>query len=150
MNDDVDNANDFMQHMIDVGVKNAHDKIKKPSNQASKALACIDWKNAMLLCHNTQFDGTILKWTYGHEPAGYFDTLSMARALHGVDVGGSLKVLAERYKLGEKGTEVLNAKGKRLEDFQEYELHQYGLYCINDVELTYDLFKILSKRIPFF
>ena len=40
MNDDVDNANDFMQHMIDVGVKNAHDKIKKPSNQTGKCIWC--------------------------------------------------------------------------------------------------------------
>ena len=60
----------------------------------------------------------------------------------------SLKALAERYKLGEKGTEVLNAKGKRLEDFQEWELRQYGVYCKNDVKLTYDLFKIISKGFP--
>jgi hypothetical protein len=40
MNDDVDNANDFMQHMIDVGVKNAHGKIKKPSNQTGKCIWC--------------------------------------------------------------------------------------------------------------
>ena len=40
MNDDVDNANDFMQHMIDVGVKNAHDKIKKPSNQTGNCIWC--------------------------------------------------------------------------------------------------------------
>ena len=143
-------VNDLQFQVIGVAIKIDDGKTEwHTGEQASKALACIDWKNAMLLCHNTQFDGTILKWTYGHEPAGYLDTLSMARALHGVDVGGSLKVLAERYKLGEKGTEVLNAKGKRLEDFQEYELHQYGLYCINDVELTYDLFKILSKKFPY-
>lgn len=114
----------------------------------SKSIADVDWQNSMLLCHNTQFDGAILNWRYGVEPAGYFDTLSMARAIHGVDAGGSLKVLAERYKLGEKGTEVLDAKGKRLEDFQEYQLKQYGAYCRNDVKLTYNLFKILSKSFP--
>ena len=114
----------------------------------SKSIANVDWQNSMLLCHNTQFDGAILNWRYGVEPAGYFDTLSMARAIHGVDAGGSLKVLAERYKLGEKGTEVLDAKGKRLEDFQEYQLKQYGAYCRNDVKLTYNLFKILSKSFP--
>jgi hypothetical protein len=40
MGDDADVANDFMQHMIDVGVKNAHDKIKKPSNQTGKCIWC--------------------------------------------------------------------------------------------------------------
>ena len=52
-------------------------------------------------------------------PKVYFDTLSMARAYHGTNAGGSLKALAERYQLGEKGTEVLDAKGKKLEDFDE-------------------------------
>jgi DNA polymerase I-like protein with 3'-5' exonuclease and polymerase domains len=119
-----------------------------PGEDLTPALASIDWANSMLLCHNTQFDGAILKWVYGHEPSGYLDTLCMARALHGVDAGGSLKALAERYKLGEKGTEVLDAKGKRLEDFEEHELHRYGRYCKNDVKLTYDLFKIISKGFP--
>ena len=136
--------------VIGVGVKINNEKIDWISGEAlvSKYIAQIDWKNSMLLCHNTQFDGAILNWRYGVEPAGYFDTLSMARAIHGVDAGGSLKYLAERYRLGKKGTEVLNAKGKRLEDFQEYELKQYGSYCKNDVKLTYDLFKILSKGFP--
>jgi len=136
--------------VIGVGVKINNEKIDWISGEelVSKYIAQIDWKNSMLLCHNTQFDGAILNWRYGVEPAGYFDTLSMARAIHGVDAGGSLKYLAERYRLGKKGTEVLNAKGKRLEDFQEYELKQYGSYCKNDVKLTYDLFKILSKGFP--
>ena len=116
--------------------------------QVSKGLGAVDWRNTMLMCHNTQFDGAILKWVYGHEPVAYLDTLCMARAKHGVEAGGSLKVLAERYQIGEKGDEVLQAIGKRLEDFQEHELRQYGEYCKNDVKLTYDLFKILSKGFP--
>lgn len=117
-------------------------------DDCAKALAEIDWANSMLLCHNTQFDGAILKWYYGFEPAGYFDTLSIARALHGINAGGSLKALAERYKLGEKGTEIVDAKGMRLEDFPEHQLRQYGVYCKNDVKLTYDLFKVISMGFP--
>jgi len=116
--------------------------------QASKSIDLIDWRNSMLICHNTQFDGAILKWVYGHEPVAYLDTLCMARAKHGVEAGGSLKALAERYQIGEKGTEVLQALGMRLEDFPEHQLRQYGEYCKNDVRLTYDLFKILSKGFP--
>ena len=72
----------------------------------------------------------------------------MARAIHGTNAGGSLKVLAERYNLGAKGTEVLDAKGKRLEDFQTHELHQYGEYCKNDVNLTTKLFAALNDSFP--
>jgi hypothetical protein len=58
-------------------------------------------------------------------------------------LGGSLKALTERYGLGEKGTEVVNALGKRRLNFSDEELARYGDYCINDVELTYKLFTIL-------
>lgn len=108
----------------------------------------VDWDKSMLLCHNTMFDGAILSWVFGLQPFAYLDTLCMARAIHGVNAGGSLKALAERYELGEKGTEVLDALGKRLEDFQEHELKRYGQYCNNDVELTYNLFKVLSQSFP--
>ena len=111
-----------------------------------EALASIDWSTSSLLGHNLLFDGAILAWRYGIVPAFYFDTLCMARALHGVDAGGSLKALAERYQIGTKGTEVVAAKGKRLQDFSPEELARYGEYCINDVELTYALFQ---KLFPF-
>ena len=103
-------------------------------------LGQVDWKNSALLCHNTQFDGAILAWTFDIIPAYYFDTLCMARAKHGVDAGGSLSALAERYALGKKGTEVGNAMGKRRRDFTPEELDRYGKYCINDVDLTFRLF----------
>jgi len=98
-----------------------------------------------LLCHNTIFDGAILSFIFNITPKLYLDTLSMARALHGINAGGSLKALAEKYLIGEKGTEVLDAKGKKLEDFEQDELDQYGQYCINDVELTYKLFHKLLR-----
>ena len=52
------------------------------------SLAKYDWANSILVCHNTMFDGAILKWILGIEPELYIDTLSMARAHHGIDVGG--------------------------------------------------------------
>ena len=117
-------------------------------DELSEVLHSIDWDDAFLLCHNTLFDGGILSMTYGIIPHLYLDTLSMARATNGVDVGGSLGFLAKHYELGEKGTEIIDAKGKRLEDFQPHELHRYGEYCKNDTNLTYKLFKILSKDFP--
>ena len=107
-----------------------------------------NWADALVLAHNTLFDGAILHWRFGINPRGWLDTLCMGRAVHGVEVGGSLKALAERYKLGEKGTEVLNALGKRRLDFSEAELARYGDYCINDVELTYKLFQRMVRKFP--
>lgn len=108
----------------------------------------VDWDNSALLCHNTLFDGAVLAWKFGIIPAFYFDTLCMARAIHGVDAGGSLKALAERYKIGVKGNEVVAAINKRRADFTNVELASYGRYCENDVKLTHDLFDILAKGFP--
>lgn len=107
-----------------------------------------EWDNAMVLAHNTMFDGAILGWRFGVRPRVWLDTLCMGRALHGVEVSGSLKALAERYALGEKGTEVLNALGKRRVDFTDEELSRYGDYCLNDVELTYKLFNRMMRKFP--
>jgi len=106
------------------------------------------WEQSFVLAHNTMFDGAILAWRFGISPRVWLDTLCMGRALHGVEVGGSLKALAERYGLGEKGTEVVNALGKRRLNFSDAELARYGDYCINDVELTHKLFTILVKNFP--
>jgi len=107
-----------------------------------------DWKNSAVLAHNMLFDGAILAWHFGIVPAFYMDTLCMSRAIHGVDAGGSLKSLAERYKLGVKGDDALHAEGKRRADFSSAELAKYGEYCVNDVALTYDLFNIISRDFP--
>lgn len=119
-----------------------HQEIKKHLTELT------DWTDAALLCHNTLFDGAILAWRFGIKPAFFLDTLSMARALHGVDAGGSLAALAERYEIGKKGTEVEDAKGKKLEDFAAADLKQYGEYCKNDVELTYKLFHLMAPSFP--
>jgi DNA polymerase I-like protein with 3'-5' exonuclease and polymerase domains len=113
-----------------------------------EALNKIDWHNSALLCHNTQFDGAILAFRFGIIPGLYLDTLSMARATNGVEVGGSLGYLVEHYDLGVKGTEVVQAKGKRLEDFSPTELSAYAGYCVNDVNLTYKLFGVLAPKFP--
>ena len=109
-------------------------------------LQTFPWKDSMMLAHNCMFDGFILWEKFGIAPKVYADTLCMGRGLHGVEVGGSLAALAERYKLGVKGEEVLAATGKRREDFTQEELSRYGDYCINDVELTHKLFYAMLAR----
>jgi DNA polymerase I-like protein with 3'-5' exonuclease and polymerase domains len=101
-----------------------------------------------VIAHNAIFDLAIVQWRLGLKPALIVDTLSMARPHFGTHVGGSLKALAEHFGIGQKGTEVLDALGKRLEDFTPEELAKYGEYCKNDVELTYQLFKRLYPLTP--
>lgn len=106
-----------------------------------------DWEKSALLCHNAMFDGAILSWRYNIVPKMYYDTLCMARAVHGMEVGHSLAKLAEYYGIGVKGTEVVNAFGKRRQDFNTEDLTRYGDYCKNDVDLTYELFWRLATRL---
>ena len=109
-------------------------------------LKSFPWGDSMAIAHNMMFDGFILSERFGIFPKVYADTLSMGRALHGVEVGGSLAVLAQRYNLGVKGDEVIAASGKNRVDFTEEELNRYGDYCVNDVELTYKLFSAMIKK----
>ena len=116
--------------------------------QIKEWLDTFNWADAMVVCHNTMFDGAILAWRFGVKPRVWADTLCMGRALHGIEVGGSLKAMAERYKVGVKGEEVIQAKGLRRADFSDEKLSQYGDYCINDVEITYKLFHLMAKGFP--
>ena len=107
-----------------------------------------DWKNSLALAHNAPFDGAILNWQYGITPKGWLDTLSMGRALHGTQVGGSLAVLAQHYGIGVKGEQVKQYINYFRKTFTKEELADYGNYCKNDVKLTWDLFGHMSVGFP--
>lgn len=135
--------------VIGVGVKvNKDPTVWYSGSNVAGFLKGLDYSDKAILCHHTAFDGAILSWHYGIKPKLWLDTLSMARPLHQLTVGGSLKALATYYGLGQKGDEVVNALGKRRADFSPEELARYAEYCKNDVELTYNLFKKLSKGFP--
>lgn len=116
--------------------------------QTKRWLEQWDWDNSVAVAHNAMFDMAILSWHYGIRPKRIADTLSMSRALHGMEVGGSLKAMAEFYGLGVKGNEVVNALGKGRLDFTPEELQRYADYCVNDVQLTYDLFAQMAPVFP--
>ena len=106
----------------------------------------IDWGRTAVLAHNAQFDVSILGWHYGVVPAFIFDTLSMARALRGVEVGNSLAKLAGDFGLPEKGRAVHSTDGLSELDHQiEGELAEY---CKHDVFLCEEIFKRLSAGYP--
>lgn len=116
--------------------------------ETKKFLQKFDWASSIAVAHNAMFDLAILNWHFDLRPKKIVDTLSMARAIHGTEVGGSLDALVTHYGLGAKGNEVINALGKRRIDFSDDELSRYAGYCINDVELTYKLFCALAPGFP--
>lgn len=104
-----------------------------------------DFSNIAILAHHTHFDGAILAWHYGVNPKVWLDTLSMARSVVGGYASGySLSTLAKHFGIGEKGTEVVNAKGKRRVDFTPREFAAYGDYAKNDADLEYTLYQLMS------
>lgn len=115
-----------------------------PDKGVKEFLGQFDWAHSAAVAHNAVFDMAILNWRYDIRPKKIMDTLSMARALGHSSV--SLKHLAEVYELGVKGTEVVNALGKRRLDFTMDELDAYGAYCRNDTSLTYDLLHVLAAE----
>ena len=114
--------------------------------QTKRWLEQWDWGNSIAVAHNAMFDMAILNWHFDIRPKRIADTLSMLRALDGPDAGNSLAKAAERYGLGKKGDEVIHALGKGRIDFTEEELRRYGQYCVNDVDLTFELFDTLTPR----
>jgi|TARA_R110000744_G_scaffold35147_1_gene81634 DNA polymerase I-like protein with 3'-5' exonuclease and polymerase domains len=114
--------------------------------ETQEFLEQFDWENSLTVAHNAMFDMAILNWRFGIRPKRIADTLSMARAIHGTQVGGSLKALAEHYGIGKKGTEIVNALGKHREDFSVEDLEAYAGYCKNDSAITYKLFNCLMAE----
>jgi DNA polymerase len=87
-----------------------------------------------------------MEWVYAVHPAFIFDTLSMARALRGVEVGNSLAKLAGDFGLPPKGDAVYSTNGLvELTDKIEEEL---AAYCAHDVFLCEQIFGRLIRDYP--
>jgi len=104
-------------------------------------VASIDWSRTAVLAHNAQFDVSILAWRYGAKPAFIFDSLSMARAIRGVEVGNSLAKLAEDFGLPAKGRAVHSTNG--LEELTPVIEEELAEYCKHDVYLCEQVFSKL-------
>ena len=105
-----------------------------------------DWSRVAVLAHNAQFDVSILDWVYGVRPKFIFDSLSMARALRGVEVGNSLAKLAEDFGLPAKGRAVHSTDG--LSEISKEVEEELAAYCKHDVFLCEEVFTRLSVGYP--
>lgn len=138
----------FIPHMVGIKIGKKKTKVIKGSS-ARAALKSIPWATHSLLCHNTLFDGFILSHHYGIVPKFYYDTLSMARALHRQDISASLNEVAQYYGVGNKLPDVLD-KAKGVKDLKKEKLlyDMMAEYCKTDVDLTFDIFKLMLEEFP--
>jgi DNA polymerase len=108
--------------------------------------AGVDWGRTAVLAHNAQFDVSILSWWFGASPVFIFDSLSMARALRGVEVGNSLAKLAADFGLPEKGKAVHSTDG--LDELTPDIERELSEYCKHDVFLCEEIFTRLVEGYP--
>jgi DNA polymerase III epsilon subunit-like protein len=93
--------------VIGVGVKDGDNEsvwCSGTNEEIKTFLDSYELQEHLVLAHNAIFDAAILTWHFGISPRGWLDTLSMSRAIHTTEVGGSLAALAQYYGVGEKGT----------------------------------------------
>jgi DNA polymerase len=115
-------------------------------DELPRILGTYDWSKTAILAHNAQFDVSILGWRYGVHPCFIFDTLSMARALRGVEVGNSLAKLAADFGLPAKGRAVHSTDG--LEEIEAELEAELAEYCKHDVYLCEQIFERLVEGYP--
>lgn len=109
--------------------------------------ASIDWSRTAVVAQNALFDVSIMSWRYNAKPAFIFDTLSMGRALRGVEVGNSLKKLAEMFDLPPKG-DGLSPSENILDELPADVEATLADYCCHDTWLCEQIFLRLIKGYP--
>lgn len=94
--------------------------------------------------HNAAFDAYILKAKFNIVPETILDTMLCARLLHSPMQPASLRELAKRYALPDKGdlTFMSEAETPTPEQFTEL-----SAYAINDVEITAQLAAIMIPKV---
>ena len=118
-------------------------------DQYQDALEQIPWEETAVVCHNTLFDAYILTQYLGFYPAYYYDTASLSRGVY-PNQSARLKDVAVRCFPNDeslrKGEELVNAKGIR--DLDPELDAQIGGYCIQDVDITYQIYHKMMKGYP--
>lgn len=136
----------FQAIMCAVKIDDRPSEVHIGKDAIAARFATIPWKNVAVCFHNARFDAAILGWHFGCYPPLYLDTLSMSRAVSHWTIGSSsLKSVAKYLGLPDKGDEIENTIGKRLEDFTGDELDRFANYCMLDNDLCHAIFHKLKR-----
>lgn len=106
-----------------------------------------DWSKTAVVAQNTVFDASILSWHYDVHPVLLLDTLSMARAVRGIEAGNSLAKLAKAMGLPEKGRALESSDGY-LDELPPQVLKELIDYCHHDVWLCEKVFEEFIGQFP--
>lgn len=118
-----------------------------PPNRIKAELRKINWATHALLCHHTQFDGLILSHHYGVVPSYYYDTLSMARALHTNEIGAGLNEVSVFYG-GQGKLEGVLEETRGVRDWSPALFKQTAPYCLNDGDEMLRVFECMLPKMP--
>lgn len=118
-------------------------------DEVEDELASIDWGDVRLICHNTPFDAYVLTQYYGYMPAYFADTAAMARGRYPGQSARLADVAVRLFPQDEtmrKGGELAEAKGTY--DLSPEQDEMLGRYCVQDVDLTYAIWRQLLLDYP--
>jgi len=131
-----------------VGIQCGNHKPYWVSGHDEALLEChkLELHERPVAAHHMAFDGFILHEYAGIHVGTYCDTLSMARVVVGHHVAHNLHNLAQLFGLGGKIEGLEDTKNKRLLTTEES--RRLGVYCMNDVDLTQQLFMKMLPYVP--
>lgn len=138
----------FEAYLVGIKVGNGPTQIFTEADVVP-ALKRIDWSTHAFLAHNTQFDGLVTVEALGIDPPGlWLDTLAMARACLPHVKNHKLDTVAKYFGLAGKvkASALQNMKGVR--NYTPEMLAACGEYCIDDVDMCYDIFWKMYNAIP--
>lgn len=119
------------------------DEIKRLLNE-------IDWTNTAFLAHHTHFDGLIATHHFGIAPVFWLDTMSISRAVYGIDVSHSHAALSAR--LGRAAKQRAGALGdtcgKYLADMTPETIEALLEYNIDDANEEMENFLTIKDYLP--
>lgn len=130
----------FRAHMLGVQLDDGTPDVIEHKD-IPKYLKSIKWNKTATCFHNSPFDSLILSHHYGVIPAYFYDTLAIARVLHGADMRADLATAADHYNVGNKLEDVL-IQSKGIYDLRTVPglYDKTAVYCGVDVNVMYKMF----------
>jgi len=128
-----------------LGVGNDTGERKFYPDNLLDSLPLFDWEDITVLCQNARFDITILQTKFGIVPKYIIDVKDLAKH-YDAQMSAKLADLAKTFGLQPKGR-VEDFKGLHYTDMTKEQRQVLADYCLNDVDLETELFKILLPKL---